>query len=102
MTWISRGLLKERIDNAVDETDLEPLVDIRSTEHSDDFCNCLHNHLLVWLGFIFQVIDNSSNDLAAQSGGQSRACHDLILRHIALRKGRSEGIPSMEAIMEKA
>jgi hypothetical protein len=60
---IFRGLLLERIDNAVDETDLEPLVDIQSTEHSDNFCDCLHDHLLVWLGFIFQVIDDSANDL---------------------------------------
>src|SRR5947209_7667177 len=54
----------EGIDNAVDNTDLEPLVDIRSTEHGNDFRDCLHDHLPVRLGFILQVVCSSANDLS--------------------------------------
>mmetsp|Transcript_86974 Transcript_86974/g.243811 ORF Transcript_86974/g.243811 Transcript_86974/m.243811 type:complete len:418 (+) Transcript_86974:455-1708(+) len=62
---VVRGLLLERVHDAVDDLLLEARVDVRHAEVGDHLIDGLHHHLPVWLGRVLQVLDNPPDDVGA-------------------------------------
>jgi hypothetical protein len=57
------GLLLESVDDAVDELNLQSLVNVSGTERRNDLRDNLHAHLAVRFALVLEVVDDPTDDL---------------------------------------